>query len=281
MPRHHRQHIGELQGNRTGNGTGTGAGTPRGRIVNGQRAMRVETGPQPLPDPDLGSFDPLAHLDRQQILEGLRDGTIVSREHAEEEAREAARDGSRTDDDLDDVMAGWVGKSDRTKYDPTKAYVRATNRQDHSTTVQFAIPREVMMWVDKIVAERSEYKSRADFCRDAIYHGIWRLVGMVERDEVDDPGGVLAGDGLRRALLLEMFRCEQAEQQAEVDGLVKVVEDADLLFDAIVQAGDPAHMDRAVEFHSVLAEQMPRVWREKIEDVVGRAERAWDKKWGG
>ncbi len=232
--------------------------------------MRVETGPQPLPDADLPSFDPLAGVNRTELLAGLRDGTITVKEKEEEKV---AAQG------VDDLMAGWVGKKDRTQYDASKVYVRATNRNDHSTTVQFAIPKEVMTWVDRIVGERSEYKSRADFCRDAIYHGIWRLVKMVERGEIDDGDGVLGGDGLRRMLLLEMFRCEQAEQQAEVDGLTKVVEDAELLFAAIVEAGDPAHMDRAVEFHTVLAEQMPDVWRDKINAVVGKWERAWKARW--
>jgi hypothetical protein len=176
-------------------------------------------------------------------------------------------------------MAAWVGGKDVNRYDPGRVYVRATNAKDHSSTLQMACPREVLHWVSRIVADRPEYKSRADFVRDAILHRIWQLVNMAEDGVIEDRG-VLGGEGVRRFLLLQAFQTQQEEQRAELAELTKVVEDAELLFGEIVEAGDPAYMDTTSEFNALLAEQLPEVWRDKLLDVVAKWEGQWARRWG-
>ena len=181
-----RQLVGEIQAT-------TGPTTPprhkrqvMGEVVE-EKGMRVVRDMPPLPDPDaIDSFDPLHGLDRDGLMQGLRDGTIQTREKQAERAVQGASGGAEVGGGLD--MAAWVGGKDVNRYDPGRVYVRATNAKDHSSTLQMACPREVLHWVSRIVADRPEYKSRADFVRDAILHRIWQLVNMAEDGVIEDHG---------------------------------------------------------------------------------------------
>lgn len=98
----------------------------------------------------------------------------------------------------------WLENSSETAdgaYSPDKFYTASRNKKGFTSTVRQSVPPEVLAHIGELVASRTvpEYRTSADFFRDAIVHRLHYVTGLMEA------GTPLSAESLRlqRMLIVE------------------------------------------------------------------------------
>ena len=127
--------------------------------------------------------------------------------------------------DTDTLMGGEMPAdawSSADEYRPERIHVRASDDKGHSTKGRMLMPKHWAGWIESIVEHPDfpEYRSAADFVRDAIFHRLHYWASHPTRDT--DPM-------LQNRLSLERMKNRLAEQQlhsAEVASFRSQLDDA-------------------------------------------------------
>lgn len=108
---------------------------------------------------------------------------------------------------------GWDTVDPSEHYDPLKFYTASEDRKGHSAYAKFAIPKNVMGQVNRIIDSGMipEYRSLADFFRDATMHRAKFVARAIDDGELD------------AEIDLQMMISEQAriqQNKADVEQLI-------------------------------------------------------------
>ncbi len=151
------------------------------------------------------------------------------------------------------------------EYDPHRFYVRATNKHDHSFNTRLRLDPEVVAEVQRVIANGSlagtEIGSLGDFIRDAMYHRMKFLSGMI-----DDGHFIEAAEDVRRLAVADSIVRDQQTK-------TKIVQDARDAVEGGIAARDHTVVTQLIELYEPMVERLREPYAEQLTEALKTARR--------
>lgn len=142
-------------------------------------------------------------------------------------------------------------------YDPDEVYIRSTDGHGNSDNLQCRVPIEVSGEVAAIVATQliPDYRTPADFVRDAIVHRLHYVAEKVNSPE------------LRRFVTVEFMHSRVLAERAQIANLIRTVDEMSQLCKDARDAGDVEALGRAIEACENMAEAVRDPYAGQIREI--------------
>lgn len=149
------------------------------------------------------------------------------------------------------------GSEDSRKYSKTQFYTGSGGRE-HGESKNVRLPTWTIGQLGELIASRKipEYRTEADFWRDAAVH------------RLHDIGEMLDDDAIRMLVNRQVILLRIASRQAELAELNKIISDFEVAMRDCVQTGDTGLLSSLLDDANYDLHQLRPVYREKLNKMI-------------